>query len=309
MKKTNLIFQIIPNVEDIELFNVKGNIKKDNDKNNRIREETIDCMELIEDSYFQDPIYGAKWTNLRNQTREFLNSLCDEPFKLYVVDLMAGRKHNYDFKVTYFDHSDKAICERNLEFKHGSSSIASLPQFLSLNIKFQMLDCPHSYDEYYYDNYIDQYISTDTQITEQKPSKEVYLKSISNVNYNVHPFFKQLYDCEELNKKQKFAIVNQSIKNYLNEYANTINVNKLIEKIQTSQTNKIFMMWDGVKFHKESMTSIQPISLQYGGIQRGNTILVHSNMYTYKLLLRWRNHKGILNPAWQISLAMRTICK
>ena len=33
----------------------------------------------------------------------------------------------------------------------------------------------------------------------------------------------------------------------------------------------------------------------------GNVIEVKSGLSIYNLLLRWRNHKGILNPAWQIS--------
>ena len=33
-----------------------------------------------------------------------------------------------------------------------------------------------------------------------------------------------------------------------------------------------------------------------------NTIVVRSDKYVYSLLLRWKNGKGILNPAFQISV-------
>ena len=43
-------------------------------------------------------------------------------------------------------------------------------------------------------------------------------------------------------------------------------------------------------------------ALPYGIIVKNrNTIVLMSDNYEYHLLLRWRNHAGILNPAWQIS--------
>ena len=41
---------------------------------------------------------------------------------------------------------------------------------------------------------------------------------------------------------------------------------------------------------------------KFNKINKNNTIEVISDKYKFNLLLRWRNHKGILNPAWQISL-------
>jgi predicted secreted protein len=45
--------------------------------------------------------------------------------------------------------------------------------------------------------------------------------------------------------------------------------------------------------------------IKFHSIKNGNTIVLQSAANpstTFHLLLRWRNHKGILNPAWQISL-------
>ena len=42
---------------------------------------------------------------------------------------------------------------------------------------------------------------------------------------------------------------------------------------------------------------------EYGIIVKNrNTIVLMSDNYEYHLLLRWRNHAGILNPAWQIKV-------
>lgn len=37
-------------------------------------------------------------------------------------------------------------------------------------------------------------------------------------------------------------------------------------------------------------------------IKNGNILELKTSNNIYRLLLRWRNHKGILNPAWQISM-------
>jgi hypothetical protein len=40
------------------------------------------------------------------------------------------------------------------------------------------------------------------------------------------------------------------------------------------------------------------------GVKNGNTIVVVSKAGTkHNMLLRWKNHLGILYPAWQISLS------
>ena len=46
--------------------------------------------------------------------------------------------------------------------------------------------------------------------------------------------------------------------------------------------------------------------MTFHGIRNGNVIEVQSGPTLYRLLLRWRNHKGILNPAWQISMKRET---
>ena len=47
-------------------------------------------------------------------------------------------------------------------------------------------------------------------------------------------------------------------------------------------------------------------SLVFDRIHRKNTIVLKTDKNEYHLLLRWKNHQGILNSAWQVSI---TPCK
>jgi hypothetical protein len=61
-------------------------------------------------------------------------------------------------------------------------------------------------------------------------------------------------------------------------------------------------MWKSGKFSNDRISI--GTQLEYKGIKNNNTIVVEDveRLQEYHLLLRWKNHKGVLNPAWQISL-------
>jgi hypothetical protein len=111
-----------------------------------------------------------------------------------------------------------------------------------------------------------------------------------------------MYDYEETNKAQKFDVVNRSIKQFLETYGPSIDLQKLSDKFALTQLNKTFAMWDMTDFQLFKFGENDLLVKRFVGILNDNTILVESDKYKFKLLLRWRNHKGILNPAWQISL-------
>ncbi len=108
-------------------------------------------------------------------------------------------------------------------------------------------------------------------------------------------------DCHPFFKNEKDSVVNTSITDYLEKYGESININAFIEKVSESQTNKLYLLWDK-KFSSDQFTEEEISQIKYHGIKNGNVIQLKSGNTIYDLLLRWRNHKGILNPAWQISM-------
>jgi hypothetical protein len=79
---------------------------------------------------------------------------------------------------------------------------------------------------------------------------------------------------------------------------------QLGEKFKSTQSEKQYVLWDLHEFRV-----VPPLTdfddLKYIGLNRQkNSILVNGRTTQYKLRLRWKNHNGILLPAWQISLAV-----
>jgi hypothetical protein len=125
---------------------------------------------------------------------------------------------------------------------------------------------------------------------------------ITNVYYNCNPFFTKLYERKNEISKIKKQIIKKSIKDYLEHYGSTINLETLNEKIKKSQ-NKTYILWDMKKFHINKFEVTQKINKKFIGIYLNNSIIVEINGIKYKLLLRWRNNIGILNTAFQISIS------
>jgi hypothetical protein len=290
----------MPSVLDIGHFMNPTNDRASNDKVNKVRECIIENLFQLFPLYCSHAVYGDSWTKFQQMFMESVHIIYDKPFHHVEILKMAGRKFNYDFKFLYKTEANELLEEKHIEFKHGAKSIRQLPQFLSLNIKNDVM--PISYAEYYYANWIDKYIECDEGITEAKPDAAIYKKMITGIEYKVHPFFQQLYDREIENKERKNAVVNESIKQFLETYGQHINLDALTAKLESSQGNKTFLLWDTTHFHIESMNLDETSIQSFEGILNNNTILVRSHTLVYKLLLRWRNHKGILNPAWQISI-------
>ena len=59
------------------------------------------------------------------------------------------------------------------------------------------------------------------------------------------------------------------------------------------------VLWDLKNFHIETIDQERFVSVV--GIE-GNSLIVKTPTIKYKLLLRWNNDNGVLNPAWQISI-------
>lgn len=216
------------------------------------------------------------------------------------VETKGGRHNNYDLDVSYYEN-DTVIRTISLEFKFGKRAITEQPQFLSLAVGFGLFQV--LYDTYWYDKYLDLYLACDSGITEAKPSREDFIKLVK-YNQSPHPFFTQLKAREPFFKVEKNAIVKQSIKEYLAEFAPTIDIAAFTQKLRATQKDKIFILLFNDVFHIDGFSDDELSNITYQGVKNNNVIQLRAAAAgaTYNLLLRWRNHNGILNPAWQISV-------
>jgi hypothetical protein len=286
-------------------------VRAGNDAANKIREKVLENITNPPAEYLQDTDYGQLWQHVHNEWNTIISKIIDRRlYSTVELQILAGRGNNHDGNLIChskpLDRIDRIV---KIEFKYGGKSICSIPQFLSLQTNqptLKMFDEP--YDIFYYNHYIDLYIACDPLgITEPKPPLEIYLKCVRSTDYNIHPFFSQLKEREPTAKLNKNKVVNDSIRDYLHQYAHSIDTTQLTQKIIQTQQDKIYLLWSNQKFHLDEIhiNSIRDIEFAAIG-DKGNVIQLSAGIgihrLTFHMLLRWRNHKGILNPAWQISM-------
>jgi hypothetical protein len=298
----NIALKVL-NICDIQLLTTKGIGRANNNENNKKREDILSKIFELPETYMENPIYGDQWKSIHDKWKNAIQMINYFPYDRFEISQKGGRCYHYDFSAKYFK-DDLVIDEKYIEFKHNCSRIDKLPQFLSLSTKCDFTDI--SYAEFYYDNYLPEYIKLDPILETKKPDKETYIKYIYGTNYDAHPFFRMLYTREDYSKKDKHTIVNKSIEQYLTQFGCHISLDRLTEKMLKSQANKYYMLWDLTNFHTDKFVEDDLILIENEGIKNKNTIVLKSMTCQYHLLLRWRNHKGILLPAWQISIKNRT---
>lgn len=287
-------------VSDILTFALTST-RANNDVTNKVRENILPILSGPPTEYLEHPEYGRQWMACSNAWNAALHEIATKKGITYTntrINLKGGRTFNYDADLLYYN-GNELIDTVKIEFKKGGNSIVKLPQFLSLQVKYGLF--PETYDKFYYDRYIDAYIACDASITEPKPELELYMKYVANINYGISPFFSQLKAREPFFKKEKFRVVNESITDYLNKYAAQLDLFSFNKKIRNTQTDKIYMLWSNDQFYIDMFKETDMTDMSIHSIKNGNVIEVKSGNVMYNLLLRWRNHKGILNPAWQIS--------
>jgi hypothetical protein len=312
---SNLI--IMPEVEDIQLFLSAGSTRSSNDESNKIREDIITNMIYIHDEYLNHPIFGIHWTSIREKFIKTINSLCQDPFKEIKIKHMGGMSYNYDFLITFLGQLNEEtnmrgiVEEVKLEFKHNNSSVSDLAQFLELydkDCKNTYNICEMSYAEYYYDNYLDTYLQLENGITEQKPSKEQYLKNVYDIKYR-HPFFKNMYETKNNKTKEKRTLASDSISSYLQLYSNTFNYEKITEKIKESQLNKYFLLWDCENFHiqKLNIQNIQIKEIKENSLHKLYfDVVVENFCYDIRIRINWGNNACVANPRWKFTFTNKS---
>lgn len=266
-------------IEDICLFYII-NKKEDNDSNNRIRENIIYGIlsnSINEEWYLKED----KWSEIK---KSLMNTIIDTDYK---IELKGGRNCNYDF----------IINDKKIEFKYNCSSITKYPQFLSINSNNFIKD--DGYSSYFYDNYL--YKIADL-IKKPVPDKNSYLKHIHNNNYNSLSFFIELKANETKIKEEKKKIVIESIHKYLKETL-ILDIPAINNYFREKEKDKYYLLFKNGKFNYDYIKKEELEVIEIKEIKNKNTLILNTKSNSYiSMLLRWKNHLGILFPAWQISL-------
>jgi hypothetical protein len=265
--------------EDILVFFEKGT-KSDNDRMNKLRELIIENIlnNKLPKTWYSSP----QWFKVALRLKEFVKQLSPEP--LIKIEIKAGRNFNYDFLMFFKSGNIK------VEFKNGVKSLVDYPEILSVSSNTFVKGV--SYAERFYDFYLS------ALSNEELPSKEFYLKNIHK-NKVDHPFFKALKEVDDFK-----VTVDESIDDYLQNFLE-FDYTAFKEKLKF-QLDKKFMLWDGEQFILESLEQTEIIPekhLKKGRTGFYNTLIIKTTGKTeYHALLRWKNHAGVLFPAWQIKL-------
>lgn len=305
-------------LDDINTFRcMVGSGRKNNDANNKKREAVI--LQAISMKPNHEFFVDERWTDLKRKLEKCLttillhNGITD--YDNYVLRQTAGRGHNFDyFLEAYLD--TEIIFQNKVEFKHDKNgSIEKLPQVLSLLTGTTNYIGNMRYDEYFHDNYLDKIIevyenNSELKLSKLRPNKSIYLTEVQK-NSSKLKFFILMKDkiencktCDELVSE----IVAESIENYiLSRCVENIDFMKVIEKLQITQEQKQFIIWD-VEDFRSSMVAKEAFDIQnqyetkVSTKNKVHTLVFTSknNKYRWEYLLRWKNKKGILCPAWQI---------
>ena len=255
--------------------------------------------------YFDDCEYGSKWNLVKNNWQECLDYLftttCKKKYDNIEIIKKGGRSHNFDFIICYLKNGKVIHKITNIEFKNGGKSISEIPQFLNSPANKPFLV---GYAEWFYDNYVKKEEPW-TRFKDITPSKDIYMKQIYK-NESNHPFFVKLKE-EEKDKvyyKLKQNKTAESIKKWLEENYKKLDLKELSKEFIRTQNGKIFILWDKDTFNIDTLDEKELNVKKIIGLKNNNTILVNSesDKIQYALLLRWKNHLGILLPAWQISM-------
>lgn len=290
---------------DIFLFSNITTKKSKNDINNKIRESIIGVIlnNKVPNEYYD---ISPKWNLIKTELHNYIKQVLEKneytkPIEQTRCIHRGGRKYHYDFTILVNN-----MYELNIEFKNNATKIADIPQFVSPMKPSQYLSS--SYEEYYYDNYLVEYLSKhEIDI----PDRTTYLKTIhtnkpqcvkhlqekyyrgckSSSKFSNNPEDIKFYqDLKELSEK--------SIREFIEK--EELDIRKLSDYLTDTQENKIYMLYKNNKFYYENVNLEHYNIIDYKKTK--NTFIAITNTgIELKILLRWKNGNGIAYPAFQIS--------
>ena len=283
---------------DLILFNAPAGGREANDANNTKREHMIIAI------LNADPrVAGAEWDGLRGRLNAWVTAKKAElglpPETPHSAIRRAGRRYNWDF--------DLRLGERILkcEFKFGATSVDSLPEFFNPAAKYDFHG-GESYARFFFANYLSRVCEL-YAIPLTTMSEDEYWRKVHGTSKKP-ALFQALYDAEKNgtaeHKAQKKAIVDESIAAWLERVKEKTNIAAITEAFQTSQAGKQFMLCSEGQFCSDKIDPEELVITGVIGVRLGKYLVLQSAKpgTTHEMLLRWKNHAGILYPAWQISL-------
>jgi hypothetical protein len=276
-----------------------GRGRQTNDSLNKIREQILTRLYNPPKEYLDDSTYGRHWKEFSRAWNMCLEKKCPVPFDNVVVNRFGGRKNHKDIEIVFSVGGKECYRIASGEFKHNSRTIDKIPQYANIPEKKEFTE--KSYAEFFYDHYLDSICRLVPGL--QKPPKHEYMKLVYQTNHTKHTFFATLRAHEDNMIHAKKVIVNKSISEFLQKYAQSLSIKKLEDYIKATQKEKLFILWDLKEFHTDTIRDDELELTNIVRVKNNNTIVVNSKAgTTHNLLLRWKNQAGILYPAWQISL-------
>jgi hypothetical protein len=304
-------------VEDVKYFtnSSKGQGREKNGSDNNKREEILLHLFNTGLSEFQvDPQHGAAWKKLNTEFRAIISQIAiryNLPADTHAtLTKKAGRGQHKDFVIQFTDPAGDEV-EVSMEFKFNAKCISELTEFLNMPANKKIVDS--LYASYYYKNYIQQVCSL-YNISEPLDTEEEYVKHIHK-NTASTKWLKALYDADRLdspNRKNKKAdgplkrkldiLAKQSISEYLSSV--NVDLEALTKEFQETQDGKNFVCYKEGKFYLDFFEPNELCAARRLSVKNGNTLVIESRVPSshHELKLRWKNHNGILFPAWQIKL-------
>jgi hypothetical protein len=192
-----------------------------------------------------------------------------------------------------------------------------MPQFVNIFDKDRYI--PQTLPEYWYDKGIlDTIISLYPQLTIAKPSREEYIKGVTQLlgRKSKKSFFKQFYEFDHEGEfkegsdiyRKKLEICHEGIKHYLELQGNLFDVERFKNMLLKDQPQKIYGIWNPEKqeFTRIQYTKEMLTPTKIKSIRQGSKIMLETldPRYEIECYLRWKNCQGICNPAWQVSMKL-----
>ena len=300
---------VLPDDEDITYFTSEGDHpgRASNDHNNKKREHIISSMEYIDIDYTSHTQYGADWWRLKMDFDLKIKQICPS-YSRYSIKHKAGRGHNFDYSISFFDEAEHEIAVEKLEFKFNAATIDDAPQFVSPMKPSQYMSA--SFEEYYYDNYLGNLLQKFGLIV---PERALYLKTIHGDKPVCMAAAQLLYyqGCKQSSKytgtEQALAFYTSCIetsRECITNFISTtdLNIEKLTQYLMESQDKKNYLLYKNGEFNIQSSNADDYIIVSYTkNPEKSRYDAITKTNKKIKILLRWKNGNGIAYPAFQIS--------